>query len=130
MPASLRQRGRRGLAGSSRRAAEDSRAESLGCDAVLQNLARLLNPRRRPGARPVHAAFRGCSGALRKRLDLSGGRLHLSRHPARPAPRAAGRHCGPVVSFRAGHGNLHVCASARLLPLAGHLNHGGQWQKA
>jgi hypothetical protein len=65
---------------------------------------------------------------LGKWLDLSGGRLHLSRHPARPAPRAGGRHSGPVVSFLAGHGNLRLRASARLLPLAGHLNHRGQWQ--
>ena len=80
-----------------------------GCDAVLQNLARLLNPRRRPGARSVHPAYRGCSGALGKWLDLSGRRLHLSRHPARPAlPQARRAAQLPAAPRREPPGGPHL----------------------
>ncbi len=78
-PASLRQGRRRGFAGSSRRAAEDSRGRDLGCDAVLQDLPRVLDLRRRPGARFVHAAPRSCPGAPGNRSHSSRNRLHLSR---------------------------------------------------
>jgi hypothetical protein len=55
-------------------------------------------------------------GVLGKRLDLSGDGLYLSRHPAHPAPAPVAAILALWFSFLAGHGNLRVCASARLLP--------------
>jgi hypothetical protein len=75
----------------------------LGRDAVLQDLPRALDLRRRPGARFVHAPPRSCSGAPGKRLQLTGDRLDLSRRLARAVPGAAGLRAGLVVSSRAGH---------------------------
>src|SRR6266851_2453969 len=58
----------------------------LGCDAVLQDLPRALDLRRRPGARFVRAAPGSCAGAPGKRLQLSSDRLDLSRCLARAVP--------------------------------------------
>jgi hypothetical protein len=66
MPASLRQLRRRSFGGSSRRAAEDSMAESFWRDAVLQGLAGALDLRCRQGAHSVHAASGNCPRAAGK----------------------------------------------------------------
>ncbi len=55
-PASLRQRGRPWLGRLEPPRGRRQQSQTFGRDAVLQDPPRALDPRRRPGTRPVHAA--------------------------------------------------------------------------
>ncbi len=107
----------------------------FGCDAVLQDPPRVLDLRRRPGARFVHAAPGSCSGAPGKRLQLSGSRRHLSRRLAR-APGARGaRGCWPSCRARGffSCGTLRpprVCFRLPHFPWRATSTIRGQWQEA
>ncbi len=113
------------------RARAAARPRTKGPKAWLRHCLAEPAPCARPAAPPRHASYaRGAAQLPRCFWQAASPERQpaaLSRRLARTAPRFAGRHhhVGLMVSFPAGHGNLRMCASARLLPLAGHLNHRG-----